>query len=133
MIGDCLPDGVMGSGGEDESAAAFALIWSAETAMLPRTITLTVQAPPPVITSPASAAGRVGTALRRMIAVRRITRGLRGDARHLSSLIAPGSALWGLLAVIAKDQLGQSSSGYGLMLATGSLGLWWAGLRGART
>ncbi len=34
--------------------------------------------------------------------------------------IAPGSALWGLLAVIAKDQLGQSSSGYGLML--GALG-----------
>lgn len=35
--------------------------------------------------------------------------------------IAPGSALWGLLAVIAKDQLGQSSSGYGLML--GALGV----------
>ena len=35
--------------------------------------------------------------------------------------IAPGSALWGLLAVIAKDQLGQSSSGYGLLL--GALGL----------
>ncbi len=31
--------------------------------------------------------------------------------------IAPGSALWGLLAVIAKDQLHQSSSGYGVMLA----------------
>jgi MFS family permease len=35
--------------------------------------------------------------------------------------IVPGSALWGLLAVIAKDQLGQSSSGYGLML--GALGV----------
>jgi MFS family permease len=35
--------------------------------------------------------------------------------------IAPGSALWGLLAVIAKDQLNQSSSGYGLML--GALGV----------
>lgn len=34
--------------------------------------------------------------------------------------IAPGSALWGLLAVIAKDQLHQSSSGYGLLL--GALG-----------
>ncbi len=30
--------------------------------------------------------------------------------------IAPGSALWGLLPVIAKDQLGLSSSGYGLLL-----------------
>jgi MFS family permease len=35
--------------------------------------------------------------------------------------IAPASALWGLLAVIAKHQLGQSSSGYGLML--GALGV----------
>ncbi|MGV0744015.1 MFS transporter [Mycolicibacterium sp. XJ870] len=35
--------------------------------------------------------------------------------------IVPGSALWGLLAVIAKDQLGLSSSGYGLML--GALGV----------
>ncbi len=35
--------------------------------------------------------------------------------------IAPASALWGLLAVIANDQLHQSSSGYGLML--GALGL----------
>lgn len=35
--------------------------------------------------------------------------------------IAPASALWGLLPVIAKDQLGQSSSGYGLML--GALGV----------
>lgn len=34
--------------------------------------------------------------------------------------VAPGSALWGLLPVIAKDQLGQGSSGYGLML--GALG-----------
>jgi MFS family permease len=35
--------------------------------------------------------------------------------------IAPGSALWGLLPVIAKDQLGLSSSGYGLLL--GALGV----------
>ena len=35
--------------------------------------------------------------------------------------IAPASALWGLLPVIAKDQLGLSSSGYGLML--GALGV----------
>ena len=34
--------------------------------------------------------------------------------------IAPASALWGLLPVIAKHQLGLSSSGYGLML--GALG-----------
>lgn len=34
--------------------------------------------------------------------------------------IAPGSALWGLLAVIANSRLGLSSSGYGLML--GALG-----------
>src|SRR6476619_398210 len=35
--------------------------------------------------------------------------------------IAPASALWGLLPVIAKDQLGLSSSGYGLLL--GALGV----------
>jgi MFS family permease len=35
--------------------------------------------------------------------------------------IAPGSALWGLLAVIANDQLGLSSSGYGGLL--GALGV----------
>lgn len=35
--------------------------------------------------------------------------------------IAPGSALWGLLAVIADRQLGLSSSGYGLLL--GALGV----------
>ncbi|MBB2989719.1 MFS family permease [Mycolicibacterium iranicum] len=35
--------------------------------------------------------------------------------------IAPGSALWGLLPVIAADQLGLSSSGYGLLL--GALGV----------
>ena len=35
--------------------------------------------------------------------------------------IVPGSALWGLLPVIAKDQLGLSSSGYGLLL--GALGV----------
>jgi MFS family permease len=35
--------------------------------------------------------------------------------------VAPASALWGLLAVIAEGQLGQSSSGYGLML--GALGV----------
>ncbi|MDV3128613.1 MFS transporter [Mycobacterium sp. 21AC1] len=35
--------------------------------------------------------------------------------------IAPGSALWGLLAVIANDQLHLSSSGYGLLL--GALGV----------
>lgn len=35
--------------------------------------------------------------------------------------IAPGSALWGLLAVIAERQLGLSSSGYGLLL--GALGV----------
>ncbi|MHC9296139.1 MFS transporter [Mycobacterium sp. LTG2003] len=35
--------------------------------------------------------------------------------------IVPGSALWGLLAVIAKNQLHLSSSGYGLLL--GALGL----------
>ncbi len=35
--------------------------------------------------------------------------------------IAPGSALWGLLAVIANDQLRLSSSGYGLLL--GALGV----------
>lgn len=35
--------------------------------------------------------------------------------------IAPASALWGLLPVIAKHQLGLSSSGYGLLL--GALGL----------
>jgi MFS family permease len=35
--------------------------------------------------------------------------------------IAPGSAVWGLLAVIAKDRLHLSSSGYGLML--GALGV----------
>ncbi|AWT51342.1 MFS transporter [Mycolicibacterium smegmatis] len=35
--------------------------------------------------------------------------------------IAPGSALWGLLAVIAKDQLDLTSSGYGVLL--GALGL----------
>jgi MFS family permease len=34
--------------------------------------------------------------------------------------IAPGSALWALLPVIAKDQLGLSSAGYGLLL--GALG-----------
>jgi MFS family permease len=34
--------------------------------------------------------------------------------------IAPGSAIWGLLPVIAKDRLGLSSSGYGLLL--GALG-----------
>ncbi|MGB3481798.1 MAG: MFS transporter [Mycobacterium sp.] len=34
--------------------------------------------------------------------------------------IAPGSAVWGLLPVIAKDQLGLSASGYGLLL--GALG-----------
>lgn len=34
--------------------------------------------------------------------------------------IAPGSALWGLLPVIAKDRLGLSASGYGLLL--GALG-----------
>jgi len=35
--------------------------------------------------------------------------------------IAPGSALWGLLAVIAKDQLALSSAGYGVLL--GALGI----------
>ncbi|PEG40945.1 MFS transporter [Mycolicibacterium agri] len=35
--------------------------------------------------------------------------------------IAPGSALWGLMPVIAKQQLGLSSVGYGLML--GALGV----------
>ena len=35
--------------------------------------------------------------------------------------IAPGSALWGLLAVVAEGQLHQSASGYGLML--GALGV----------
>jgi MFS family permease len=35
--------------------------------------------------------------------------------------IVPASALWGLLPVIAKDQLGLSSSGYGLLL--GALGV----------
>lgn len=35
--------------------------------------------------------------------------------------IGPGSALWGLLAVIANDQLNLTSSGYGVML--GALGL----------
>ena len=35
--------------------------------------------------------------------------------------IAPGSAMWGLLPVIAANQLGLSSSGYGLLL--GALGL----------
>jgi MFS family permease len=35
--------------------------------------------------------------------------------------ILPGSALWGLLPVIAKDRLGLSSSGYGLLL--GALGV----------
>jgi predicted MFS family arabinose efflux permease len=35
--------------------------------------------------------------------------------------IAPGSALWGLLAVVAERQLGLSSSGYGLLL--GALGV----------
>jgi MFS family permease len=35
--------------------------------------------------------------------------------------IAPGSALWGLLAVVAQRQLGLSSSGYGLLL--GALGV----------
>jgi MFS family permease len=35
--------------------------------------------------------------------------------------VAPASALWGLLAVIAEAQLGQSASGYGLML--GALGV----------
>ncbi|WP_029116420.1 MFS transporter [Mycobacterium sp. URHB0044] len=35
--------------------------------------------------------------------------------------IAPGSAIWGLLPVIAANQLGLSSSGYGLLL--GALGL----------
>ncbi|WP_422742948.1 MFS transporter [Mycobacterium sp. WMMD1722] len=35
--------------------------------------------------------------------------------------IAPGSALWGLLAVVADRQLHQSSAGYGLML--GALGV----------
>ncbi|MBX7435232.1 MFS transporter [Mycobacterium sp. Y57] len=35
--------------------------------------------------------------------------------------IAPASALWGLLPVIAKDQLGLSSAGYGLLL--GALGV----------
>jgi hypothetical protein len=34
--------------------------------------------------------------------------------------IAPGSAIWGLLPVIAKDRLGLSSAGYGLLL--GALG-----------
>jgi MFS family permease len=34
--------------------------------------------------------------------------------------IAPGSAIWGLLPVIARDQLGLSSSGYGVLL--GALG-----------
>ncbi|WP_330257336.1 MFS transporter [Nocardia sp. NBC_00565] len=35
--------------------------------------------------------------------------------------IAPASAVWALLPVIARDELGQSSSGYGLLL--GALGL----------
>ncbi|WP_378731603.1 MFS transporter [Nocardia brasiliensis] len=36
--------------------------------------------------------------------------------------IAPASALWALLPVIARDELGLSSSGYGLMLAALGLG-----------
>ena len=38
----------------------------------------------------------------------------------------------GLLAALIVFGRDGKMAGYGLMLATGSLGLWWAGLRGAR-
>ena len=78
--------------------------------------------------APALGVGLITAALARLV-WRRELRGA-GFAR-LAAWGVAGCAL-GLLAALVVFGRDGKMAGYGLMLAGGSLSLWWAGLRGAR-
>ena len=78
--------------------------------------------------APALGVGLITTALARLLWRRELRR--VGFAR-LAAWAIGGCAL-GLLAALVIFERDGKMAGYALMLACGSIALWWAGLRGAR-
>ena len=78
--------------------------------------------------APAVGVGLITAALARLI----WRRELRATGFVRLVAWACGGCIVGLVAALIVFERDGKMSGYALMLASGSLALWWAGLRGAR-
>ena len=78
--------------------------------------------------APALGVGLITAALAKLVWFR-LLRGASWLRLGLWASAASAIALLAALVIFGRDG---KMAGYGLMLATGSLGLWWAGLRSSR-